>query len=254
MLDGWGIAEPGPGNAVELAHTPVFDALWSDWPHTTLAASGRAVGLPDGQMGNSEVGHTNLGAGRVVRQDLVRIDEDIETGAFAQNPAFLAAFERARGSALHLVGLLSDGGVHSHIRHLQALIAAAGAAGVERVYVHAFTDGRDVSPTSGAGFAEQIPEIVTISGRYWAMDRDRRWDRVKRAYDAIVHGQGESAGSAVAALRAAYAAGVTDEFIRPDGDRRSPRRSDPRRRRRDLLQLPPRSGPRTHSVADRAGI
>ena len=215
VLDGWGIAEPGPGNAVELAHTPVFDALWSDWPHTTLAASGRAVGLPDGQMGNSEVGHTNLGAGRVVRQDLVRIDEDIETGAFAQNPAFLAAFERARGSALHLVGLLSDGGVHSHISHLQALIAAAGAAGVERVYVHAFTDGRDVSPTSGAGFAEQIPGIVTISGRYWAMDRDRRWDRVKRAYDAIVHGQGEFAGSAVAALRAAYAAGVTDEFIPP---------------------------------------
>ena len=215
VLDGWGIAEPGPGNAVELAHTPVFDGLWSDWPHTTLAASGRAVGLPDGQMGNSEVGHTNLGAGRVVRQDLVRIDEDIETGAFAQNPAFLAAFERARGSALHLVGLLSDGGVHSHISHLQALIAAAGAAGVERVYVHAFTDGRDVSPTSGAGFAEQIPEIVTISGRYWAMDRDRRWDRVKRAYDAIVHGQGEFAGSAVAALRAAYAAGVTDEFILP---------------------------------------
>ena len=128
VLDGWGIApNPGPGNAVELAHTPVFDALWSDWPHTTLAASGRAVGLPDGQMGNSEVGHTNLGAGRVVRQDLVRIDEDIETGAFAQNPAFLAAFERARGSALHLVGLLSDGGVHSHISHLQALIAAAAA-------------------------------------------------------------------------------------------------------------------------------
>jgi 2,3-bisphosphoglycerate-independent phosphoglycerate mutase len=215
VLDGWGIAEPGPGNAVDLAHTPVFDGLWSDWPHTKLAASGRAVGLPDGQMGNSEVGHTNLGAGRVVRQDLVRIDEDIETGAFAQNPAFLAAFERARGSALHLVGLLSDGGVHSHISHLQALIAAAGAAGVERVYVHAFTDGRDVSPTSGAGFAEQIPGIVTISGRYWAMDRDRRWDRVKRAYDAIVHGQGEFAGSAVAALRAAYAAGVTDEFIPP---------------------------------------
>jgi 2,3-bisphosphoglycerate-independent phosphoglycerate mutase len=215
VLDGWGLADPGPGNAVDLARTPVFDALWGDWPHTTLAASGRAVGLPDGQMGNSEVGHTNLGAGRVVRQDLVRIDDDIETGEFAQNPVFGAAFQRAQGSALHLLGLLSDGGVHSHIRHLQALISAATAAGVERVYVHAFTDGRDVSPTSGAGFAEQIPGIVTVSGRYWAMDRDRRWDRVKRAYDAIVHGQGESADSAVDALRAAYAAGVTDEFVAP---------------------------------------
>ncbi len=225
VLDGWGLADPGPGNAVDLARTPVFDALWSDWPHTTLAASGRAVGLPDGQMGNSEVGHTNLGAGRVVRQDLVRIDDDIETGEFAQNPVFGAAFQRARGSALHLLGLLSDGGVHSHIRHLQALISAATAAGVERVYVHAFTDGRDVSPTSGAGFAEQIPGIVTVSGRYWAMDRDRRWDRVKRAYDAIVHGQGESADSAVDALRAAYAAGVTDEFVAPTviGDPRSGR-------------------------------
>ena len=215
VLDGWGLADPGPGNAVELARTPVFDRLWREFPHTTLQASGRAVGLPDGQMGNSEVGHTNLGAGRVVRQDLVRIDDDIDAGTFAHNPVFAQAFARARGSALHLLGLLSDGGVHSHIRHLQALIAAAADAGVEHVYVHAFTDGRDVSPTSGAGFADQVPGIVTVSGRYWAMDRDRRWDRVKRAYDAIVHGVGASAPSAGDAIRRAYEQGITDEFIEP---------------------------------------
>jgi 2,3-bisphosphoglycerate-independent phosphoglycerate mutase len=215
VLDGWGLAGPGPGNAVDLASTPVFDELWRDWPHTTLAASGRAVGLPDGQMGNSEVGHMNLGAGRVVRQDLVRIDDDIEDGTFAQNQVFQDAFEHARGSALHLIGLVSDGGVHSHVRHLQALIAGAAAAGVGHVHVHAFTDGRDVSPTSGAGFVSQVPGIATVSGRYWAMDRDKRWDRVKRAYDAMVHGVGDHAASAVEAVERSYAEGVTDEFVPP---------------------------------------
>ncbi len=214
ILDGWGLAPPGPGNAVELASTPVFDDLWARYPHTQLAASGRAVGLPEGQMGNSEVGHTNLGAGRVVRQDLVRIDEDIESGAFARNPALQEAVERGRGGALHLLGLVSDGGVHSHIRHLQELIRMARQAGVQ-THVHAFTDGRDVSPTSGAGFLEQVPGVATVCGRYYAMDRDRRWDRVKRAYDAIVHGQGAHAEDAAQAVRDSYERGVTDEFVEP---------------------------------------
>ena len=214
ILDGWGLAPAGPGNAVELAQTPVFDQLWARYPHTQLDASGRAVGLPEGQMGNSEVGHTNLGAGRVVRQDLVRIDEDVESGAFARNPVLADAVQRARGSALHLLGLVSDGGVHSHIRHLQALIEMARQAEV-RTHVHAFTDGRDVSPTSGAGFLEQVPGVATVSGRYYAMDRDHRWDRVKRAYDAIVHGQGGQADDAAQAVRDSYARGVTDEFVEP---------------------------------------
>jgi 2,3-bisphosphoglycerate-independent phosphoglycerate mutase len=215
ILDGWGLAEEGPGNAVRLARTPVFDALWDRYPHSTLEASGRAVGLPDGQQGNSEVGHTNLGAGRVVRQDLVRIDDDIASGAFARNSVLVDACERARGSALHLLGLVSDGGVHSHIDHLLALIELAAGHGVEHVHVHAFTDGRDVSPTSGAGFLERVPGIATVCGRYWAMDRDNRWDRTKRAYDAIVHGVGDRADDAAEAARASYRAGVTDEFVEP---------------------------------------
>jgi 2,3-bisphosphoglycerate-independent phosphoglycerate mutase len=215
VLDGWGLAPPGPGNAVELADTPTFDRLWAQYPHTTLGASGRDVGLPDGQMGNSEVGHTNLGAGRVVLQDLVRIDEEIESGAFETNSVLLEACRRAQGSALHLMGLVSDGGVHSHISHLQALIKLAWRQGVEHVHVHAFTDGRDVSPTSGAGFLEQLDEVATVCGRYWAMDRDNRWERTQRAYDAIVHGTGAQAGDAAEAVRASYARGVTDEFVEP---------------------------------------
>ena len=207
ILDGWGLAPPGPGNAVELAETPVFDRLWATSPHTQLDASGRAVGLPDGQMGNSEVGHTNLGAGRVVRQDLVRIDDDLESGAFFANPVLVDACRRARGAALHLLGLVSDGGVHSHVRHLHGLIELAARERVERVHVHAFTDGRDTSPTGGAGFLEGIPGVATVCGRYYAMDRDRRFDRVKRAYDAIVHGIGERADDPVAAVRARYEAG-----------------------------------------------
>src|SRR5579871_6702301 len=215
VLDGWGLAPPGPGNAVELARTPVFDRLWAEYPHTQVAASGRAVGLPDGQMGNSEVGHTNLGAGRVVRQDLVRIDDDIESGAFFENPVLVEACERGRAGALHLLGLVSDGGVHSHVRHLRALQELARRRGVEHVHVHAFMDGRDTSPTGGAGYLEGIRGVATVSGRYYAMDRDRRWDRVKRAYDAIVHGEGARADDAVAAVRASYEAGETDEFIEP---------------------------------------
>jgi 2,3-bisphosphoglycerate-independent phosphoglycerate mutase len=215
ILDGWGIAPPGPGNAVDLASTPVFDHLWARYPHTHLAASGRAVGLPDGQMGNSEVGHTNLGAGRVVRQDLVRIDDDLDSGAFYENPVLADACRRARGSALHLLGLVSDGGVHSHVRHLRGLIELASREGVERVHVHAFTDGRDTSPTGGAGYLDGIPGVATVCGRYYAMDRDRRWDRIARAYDAIVHGRGDRADDPVTAVKARYEAGETDEFIQP---------------------------------------
>jgi 2,3-bisphosphoglycerate-independent phosphoglycerate mutase len=215
VLDGWGLAPPGPGNAVDLAATPVFDRLWAEHPHTTLAASGRAVGLPEGQMGNSEVGHLNLGAGRVVLQDLVRISEDIAAGGLEQNRPVMDAVERGRGAALHLVGLVSDGGVHSHIDHLLALIDVARAGGVERLHVHAFTDGRDVSPTSGAGFLERVPDVATVCGRYYGMDRDRRWDRTARAYNAMVHGVGERADDAAAAVRASYERGVTDEFVEP---------------------------------------
>jgi 2,3-bisphosphoglycerate-independent phosphoglycerate mutase len=215
VLDGWGLAPAGPGNAIELADTPVFDRLWAERPHTTLAASGRAVGLPEGQMGNSEVGHLNLGAGRVVPQDLVRISEDVRSGGIHQNTVLLEACAIARGSALHLVGLASDGGVHSHIEHLLALIEIAQRERVEHVHVHAFTDGRDVSPTSGAGFLERIPHLATVCGRFYGMDRDHRWDRTKRAYDAIVHGLGERSDDPVAAVRAGYERGVTDEFVEP---------------------------------------
>ncbi len=215
VLDGWGLAAPGPGNAVEQADTPVFDRLWAAGPQTTLEASGRAVGLPEGQMGNSEVGHLNLGAGRVVLQDLVRISEDVRSGGMFTNQVLREACAVGRGAALHLVGLASDGGVHSHIDHLLALIEMAEQEGVEHIHVHAFTDGRDVSPTSGAGFVERMPHLATVCGRYFGMDRDRRWDRTKRAYDAIVHGVGERSDDPAAALRAGYDRGVTDEFVEP---------------------------------------
>ncbi|HET7170064.1 MAG TPA: 2,3-bisphosphoglycerate-independent phosphoglycerate mutase [Gaiellales bacterium] len=215
VLDGWGLAPPGPGNAVDAARTQAFDRLWSAYPHTTLEASGRAVGLPDGQMGNSEVGHTNLGAGRVVRQDLVRIDDDIESGAFFENDVLVAAARVARESALHLLGLVSDGGVHSHLRHLRALVELGRRERVEHVHVHAFTDGRDTSPHGAERYLDGIPGVATVVGRYYAMDRDRRWDRVKRAYDAIVHGDGARADDPVEAVRASYARDVTDEFVEP---------------------------------------
>jgi 2,3-bisphosphoglycerate-independent phosphoglycerate mutase len=223
VLDGWGLAEPGPGNAVSLAQTPVFDELWSRFPTTTLTASGRAVGLPDGQMGNSEVGHLNLGAGSVVMQDLTRIDAAAESGEFAANDALRAAFSGA--PRVHVIGLVSDGGVHSSLEHLRALIELGASLGVPDLVVHAFTDGRDTLPKSGAGYLEQVSEwmketgagrIASVVGRYYAMDRDRRWDRVKRAYDMLVHGRAEHRFQRAAdAAAAAYERGETDEFITP---------------------------------------
>jgi 2,3-bisphosphoglycerate-independent phosphoglycerate mutase len=219
VLDGWGLAAPGPGNAVSLARTPVFDRLWSEYPHTTLTASGRAVGLPDGQMGNSEVGHLNLGAGAVVRQDLVRIDDAIADGSLARNDALRDAL--GRGGRVHLIGLVSDGGVHSSLEHLRTLIALARDSGVRETIVHAFTDGRDTLPHAGARYLAELDaapgaHVGSVIGRYWAMDRDRRWDRIQRAYDLLVHGRAPyRAASGVAAVRAAYERGETDEFIEP---------------------------------------
>jgi 2,3-bisphosphoglycerate-independent phosphoglycerate mutase len=207
---------------VELADTPVFDALWERYPHTTLRASGEAVGLPPGQMGNSEVGHLTIGSGRVIAQDLVRVNRAIESGAFAENPTLTDAFRRARerGANVHLLGLVSYGGVHSHIDHLRALLDLSRREDMaERTLVHAFTDGRDVSPTSARGdLAELVAEgarIATVSGRYYAMDRDQRWDRTERALAAIMAGEGERAEDLVAAIEASYARGVTDEFVEP---------------------------------------
>ncbi len=255
VLDGWGCAPPGPGNAIEQASTPVFDALWERYPHTTLEASGHAVGLPDGQMGNSEVGHLTIGAGRVVYQDLVRIDRAIEDGSLMENEALTGAFRRAkeRGGNVHLLGLVSYGGVHSHIDHLRALLDLAWREGMdERTFVHAFTDGRDVSPHAARGdLAELVEErarIVTISGRYYAMDRDGRWERTERALAAITEG-GPTADDPLAAIEASYAAGITDEFIEPvvlPGPRLGPGR------RRDLLQLPPGPDAAALAEADRA--
>jgi 2,3-bisphosphoglycerate-independent phosphoglycerate mutase len=218
VLDGWAMAEPGPGNAIEQAQTPVFDELWSTYPHTTLTAWGEAVGLPRGQMGNSEVGHLNLGAGAIVKQDLLRIDEAIADGSFARNETLRAACGADR---LHLLGLVSGGGVHASMGHLRALIELANQEGVSDVVIHAFTDGRDTHPDSGAGYLAEVESwgggrIASVTGRYYAMDRDRRWDRTKLAWDAIVHGRAEfSAESGEAAVRAAYERGETDEFIRP---------------------------------------
>jgi 2,3-bisphosphoglycerate-independent phosphoglycerate mutase len=222
ILDGWGCAPPGPGNAIELARTPVFDDLWRRYPHTTLNASGEAVGLPPGQMGNSEVGHLTIGAGRVVFQDLMRINRSIERGDFFDNGALVDAFARARErhANVHLLGLVSYGGVHSHIDHLRALLEMARRQQMEdRTFVHAFTDGRDVSPTSGVrDVAELVAEgaqIATVSGRYYAMDRDRRWERTARALAAIIRDEGVRGSDPVAEVKRSYAQGVTDEFIEP---------------------------------------
>jgi 2,3-bisphosphoglycerate-independent phosphoglycerate mutase len=250
VLDGWGLAPPGPGNAVSLAHTPVFDKLWATYPHTTLAACGAAVGLPEGQMGNSEVGHLNLGAGAVVKQDLVRIDEAIADGSLARNGILREALTGGgsagvarlsgggdgdlRGAVttpsgllglpprIHLLGLVSDGGVHSSLEHLRALIALAGdlAPGVD-VVLHAFTDGRDTLPHAGAGYLAELDRdprvrIGSVVGRYWAMDRDRRWERTQRAYDMLVHGRApHHAATGEQAVREAYERGETDEFLEP---------------------------------------
>src|SRR3954462_3721775 len=227
ILDGWGLAPDGPGNAVSQADTPVFDELWSSHPHTELTACGHAVGLPEGQMGNSEVGHLTLGAGAVVRQDLTRIDDAIADGSLAENEVLKHAMEGARESGrLHLLGLVSKGGVHAGFEHLRALIEMAADAEVPDIVLHAFTDGRDTLPDSGAGYVEEAEgwlrdtgrgRIATVTGRYYAMDRDKRWDRTKLTYDALVRGRSDAsdASSGVEAVRAAYERGETDEFVLP---------------------------------------
>ncbi len=218
VLDGFGLAEPGPGNAVEQADTPVFDELWETYPHTTLTAWGRDVGLPEGQMGNSEVGHLNLGAGAIVKQDLTRIDDAIEDGSFFENEALKEACQTER---LHLLGLVSAGGVHASMDHLKALTELAEREGVEDVVLHAFTDGRDTAPDSGAGYVAEAESwrlrVASVSGRYYAMDRDKRWERIQLAFDAIVKGESElpHVDTGEEAVKAAYERDETDEFIKP---------------------------------------
>jgi 2,3-bisphosphoglycerate-independent phosphoglycerate mutase len=227
ILDGWGLAPDGPGNAVSLADTPVFDRLWAGHPHTQLTAKGEAVGLPEGQMGNSEVGHLNLGAGAIVPQDLARIDAAVRDGTLAETETLRAAMSDA--PRVHLIGLVSGGGVHSSLRHLEALVRLAREWGVEDLVIHAFTDGRDTSPTSGAGSLAEVEgwgfgRVGSVVGRYYAMDRDGRWDRTEKAVALLVDGEGDHhADTGEAAVRAAYERGETDEFITPTtvGDRDS---------------------------------
>src|SRR3954451_13876980 len=214
VLDGWGIAPEGPGTAVAQADTPVMDRLWEQFPHAQLRTSGVDVGLPEGQMGNSEVGHLNLGAGSVVRQDLKRIDDAVVDGSFARNEALVAAMKGAE--RVHLVGLVSDGGVHSSLEHLEALIAMANGQGVSDLVIHAFTDGRDTSPTAGAGYVARVENagfgrVGTVTGRYFGMDRDKRAERTQKALDALVAGRAEHhAHSGEDAVRAAYERDETD--------------------------------------------
>jgi len=226
ILDGWGYREETDGNAIAAAKTPVFNSLWAAYPRTFIRTSGKAVGLPEGQMGNSEVGHLNIGAGRVVPQELVRISDAVEDGSILKNPALVQICQevRSRDSKLHLVGLCSEGGVHSHISHLLGLLDLAKAQGISKVCIHAISDGRDTSPKEGVqaiGLLENyinqigVGRIVTLSGRYYAMDRDRRWDRVKRAYDVMTQDGPVSGRSAIEVLQDSYAEGVTDEFIPP---------------------------------------
>ncbi|AZP03238.1 2,3-bisphosphoglycerate-independent phosphoglycerate mutase [Jeotgalibaca ciconiae] len=226
ILDGFGCRNETVGNAVAQANKPNFDRYWNEFPHATMQASGLAVGLPEGQMGNSEVGHTNIGAGRVVYQSLTRIDKAIVDGEFLTNPALTGAYNHAiqNDSSLHLFGLLSDGGVHSHINHILALLESAKEKGVKKVYLHAFLDGRDVDPHAAPGYIKIIEdkmhelglgEIATVSGRYYAMDRDKRWERVEKAYDAVVLGKGEEYSSAQEVVEVSYENGITDEFVLP---------------------------------------
>ena len=225
-MDGYGLAPAGPGNAIELDGSKNVKELTEKYPSATLGASGLSVGLPDGQMGNSEVGHLNMGAGRIVYQDLTRITKSIGDGDFFENPALIKAMDNAKqnGKKLHLYGLLSDGGVHSHITHLYALLEMAKRRGLKDVFVHCFTDGRDVSPTSGAGFVRALQaeidrigcgKIASVCGRYYAMDRDNNWDRVEKAYDMLTLGEGIKCENAADALEASYKDGVTDEFVKP---------------------------------------
>ena len=226
IMDGFGINNRKEWNAVYQASTPNIDRYWNEYPHVMIGASGLDVGLPDGQMGNSEVGHLNIGAGRIVYQEFTRISKAIEDGVFFSNKALLTAVENVKknGSKLHLMGLVSDGGVHSHIEHLYALVELAKSHGLEQVYIHCFMDGRDVPPSSGKSYIEMLEKklreyefgkIATVAGRYYAMDRDRRWDRTQKAYDAMVLGNGKFASSAVQAMEQSYNDGVTDEFVIP---------------------------------------
>lgn len=226
ILDGWGIAPASDVNAAYLAQTPNLDRYFAEFPHTTLEASGLDVGLPEGQIGNSEVGHLNIGAGRIIYQSLTRITKAIKDGDFFTNKVLCDCMDKTKeaGKALHLLGLLSDGGVHSNINHLIALLEMAKARGVAKVYVHAFLDGRDVAPKSAVGFIKQLQEVMaamdfgkiaTVMGRYYAMDRDKRWDRVEKAYRTLVYGEGKVAADPVEGVEASYGAGVTDEFVEP---------------------------------------
>ncbi|MEQ9466936.1 MAG: 2,3-bisphosphoglycerate-independent phosphoglycerate mutase [Ekhidna sp.] len=225
ILDGWGIAKDKSVSAIDAAHTPFMDRVFKEYPHGRLEASGLAVGLPDGQMGNSEVGHMNIGAGRVVYQDLVKISNAVKDGSIAQNDTFKNALEYARiqDKPIHLIGLVSDGGVHSHIDHLKGLLTAFYNQGFDDVFVHAFTDGRDTDPKSGVGYlrdvqhhmAETVGTLATITGRYFAMDRDNRWERVKLAYDAMVKGEGKKVQDPLRAVEESYQENVTDEFLKP---------------------------------------
>ncbi|MCH1582030.1 MAG: 2,3-bisphosphoglycerate-independent phosphoglycerate mutase [Flavobacteriales bacterium] len=225
ILDGWGIGQPDDNNAVHTADTPCFEGIMERYPHARLTTHGEQVGLPEGQMGNSEVGHLNIGAGRIVYQDLLRIDRAVADGQLATEPTLQAALSRAKqdGCRLHFMGLVSQGGVHSQQAHLHALLRIAADAGVPDVVVHAFTDGRDTAPKLGAGYLTELQEvcdetgaaIATVCGRYWAMDRDRRWERIAKAYRAMVHGEGMAFDSAAAAMKAAYDSDTTDEFVEP---------------------------------------
>ena len=226
ILDGWGIAPASSSNAASLARTPNLDRYFAEYPHTQLQASGLEVGLPAGQIGNSEVGHLNIGSGRIIYQSLTRISKSIADGDFFTNPVLVQVMDEVKvsGKALHLLGLLSDGGVHSHITHIIALLEMAKKHGLSKVYVHAFLDGRDVPPQSALTYVEQLEQamatigvgkIATVSGRYYAMDRDKRWERLAKAYATVVQGEGERAVSATTGIQASYAAGVTDEFVIP---------------------------------------
>jgi len=224
ILDGWGYSPAREGNAIAAARKPTYDSLLRQYPNTLIRTSGPSVGLPEGQMGNSEVGHLNIGAGRVIYMDVTRIDRMIASGEFFKNPVLLDSMRHARAHRLHLMGLCSDGGVHSQLAHLYALLKMAKQQGVEQVFVHCFMDGRDTPPESGAGYIEQLQkemrqigagQIASVSGRYYAMDRDKRWDRIERAFGAMVLGNGQKATDPVAAVKRSYERGVTDEFIEP---------------------------------------
>lgn len=225
IMDGWGLGAVPESDAIQHANVPFVSSLYNQYPHSTLITCGEQVGLPDGQMGNSEVGHLNLGAGRIVYQELQRINVAIRTGSFQQNETLLQSIRYAKknGKKLHLIGLVSDGGVHSHIKHVEAITDLCQEEGLEHVYIHAFTDGRDTDPKSGLGFIQALEshiagssaKIASIIGRYYAMDRDKRWERVKLAYDGLVKGEGQHATNAVAAIEACYQENITDEFIKP---------------------------------------